>query len=181
MIILVDFENTHASGLEGYTYLNESDTLVMYYSDENSAVTKGVVDDLRKNGVHVRLVKLLKQHSNALDMYIASTTGMFLDSGEKICIVSKDHGYAAVRDFWHSLRGAEILLGETIQPELLQDEVEPHRIARELSRLYRGESAREKTCAKLIEACKRLGPPGAAGRVAAKILEAAHDKRHSGE
>lgn len=123
MIILVDFENTHASGLEGYTYLNESDTLVMYYSDENSAVTKGVVDDLRKNGVHVRLVKLLKQHSNALDMYIASTTGMFLDSGEKICIVSKDHGYAAVRDFWHSLRGAEILLGETIKQCLLNSEL----------------------------------------------------------
>ncbi len=123
MIILVDFENTHASGLEGYTYLNESDTLVMYYSDENSAVTKGVVDDLRKNGVHVRLVKLLKQHSNALDMYIASTTGMFLDSGEKICIVSKDHGYAAVRDFWHSLRGAEILLGETIKECLLSSEL----------------------------------------------------------
>ena len=123
VIILVDFENTHASGLEGYTYLNESDTLVMYYSDENSAVTKGVVDDLRKNGVHVRLVKLLKQHSNALDMYIASTTGMFLDSGEKICIVSKDHGYAAVRDFWHSLRGAEILLGETIKQCLLSSEL----------------------------------------------------------
>ena len=123
MIILVDFENTHASGLEGYTYLNESDTLVMYYSDENSAVTKGVVDDLWKNGVHVRLVKLLKQHSNALDMYIASTTGMFLDSGEKICIVSKDHGYAAVRDFWHSLRGAEILLGETIKQCLLSSEL----------------------------------------------------------
>ena len=95
----------------------------MYYSDENSAVTKGVVDDLRKNGVHVRLVKLLKQHSNALDMYIASTTGMFLDSGEKICIVSKDHGYAAVRDFWHSLRGAEILLGETIKQCLLSSEL----------------------------------------------------------
>lgn len=123
VIILVDFENTHASGLEGYTYLNESDTLVMYYSDENSAVTKGVVDDLRKNGVHVRLVKLLKQHSNALDMYIASTTGLFLDSGEKICIVSKDHGYAAVRDFWHSLRGAEILLGETIKQCLLSSEL----------------------------------------------------------
>ena len=74
-----------------------------------------------------------------------------------------------------------ILLGETIQPELLQDEVEPHRIADELARLYRGEAAREKTRAKLQEACRRLGPPGAAGRVAAKILEAAHDKRHSGE
>ncbi len=123
MIILVDFENTHASGLEGYTYLNENDTLVMYYSDENSAVTRGVVEDLKSNGVHVRLVKLLKQHSNALDMYIASTTGMYLDSGEKICIVSKDHGYAAVRDFWHSLRGAEILLGETIKECLLHSEL----------------------------------------------------------
>lgn len=115
MIILVDFENTHVSGLEGYEYLNDTDTLVMYYSDENSAVTRGIVDDLKEKNVNVRMVRLLKQHANALDMYIASTTGMFLDTGEKICIVSKDKGYAAVRDFWHSLRGAEILLGETIE------------------------------------------------------------------
>ena len=122
MIILVDFENTHVSGLDGYEYLNDTDTLVMYYSDENSAVTKGMVDDLKKHNVHVSLVKLLKQHSNALDMYIASTTGMFLETGEKICIVSKDKGYAAVRDFWHSLRGAEILLGETIKECFLNSE-----------------------------------------------------------
>lgn len=115
MIILIDFENTHASGFQGVEYLDEKDTLVVYYSDENSAVSKGLVEDLRQKNVHVRMVKLLKQHSNALDMYIASTTGMFLDTGEKICIVSKDRGYAAVRDFWHSLRGAEILLGETIE------------------------------------------------------------------
>ncbi|SFG09955.1 PIN domain-containing protein [Oribacterium sp. WCC10] len=122
MIILVDFENTHVSGLDGYEYLNENDTLVMYYSDENSAVTRGMVTDLKSRNVHVSLVKLLKQHSNALDMYIASTTGMFLESGEKICIVSKDKGYAAVRDFWHSLRGAEILLGETIRECFLNSE-----------------------------------------------------------
>lgn len=119
MIVLVDFENTHVSGLDGYEYLDEHDTMVMYYSDENSSVTKGIIDDLKKNRVNVSLVKLLKQHSNALDMYIASTTGMFLDSGEKILIVSKDKGYGAVRDFWHSLRGAEILLGETIKECLL--------------------------------------------------------------
>ena len=44
-----------------------------------------------------------------------------------------------------------ILLGETIQPELLQDEVEPHRSPMPLARLYRGEAAREKTRAKLQE------------------------------
>lgn len=138
MIILIDFENTHASGFQGVEYLNEQDTLVVYYSDENSAVSKGVVDDLKAKNVHVRMVKLLKQHSNALDMYIASTTGMFLDTGEKICIVSKDKGYAAVRDFWHSLRGAEILLGETIEECFL------HSIANDDERIRKAKERSQK-------------------------------------
>ena len=138
MIILIDFENTHASGFQGVEYLNEQDTLVVYYSDDNSAVSKGVVDDLKAKNVHVRMVKLLKQHSNALDMYIASTTGMFLDTGEKICIVSKDKGYAAVRDFWHSLRGAEILLGETIEECFL------HSIANDDERIRRAKERSQK-------------------------------------
>lgn len=138
MIILVDFENTHASGFQGVEYLDENDTLVVYYSDENSAVSKGVVDDLKAKNVHVRMVKLLKQHSNALDMYIASTTGMFLDTGDKICIVSKDKGYSAVRDFWHSLRGAEILLGETIEECFL------HSVANDDPRIRRAKERSQK-------------------------------------
>ncbi|WP_455030613.1 PIN domain-containing protein [Oribacterium sp.] len=144
MIFLVDFENTHASGFEGYHYLTEQDTLVVYYSDENSALQKGVVEDLKEKSVHVRMVKLLKQHSNALDMYIASTTGMFLDTGEKICIVSKDKGYAAVRDFWHSLRGAEILLGETIEECFL------HSVANDDERIRRAKERNQKV--QLIDA-----------------------------
>lgn len=66
-----------------------------------------------------------------------------------------------------------ILMGERIQPELLQDEVEPVRIADELEKLYRGQAAREAVTEKLKEACARLGAPGAAGRVADKILAAA--------
>ena len=144
MIFLVDFENTHTSGFEGYHYLTEQDTLVVYYSDENSALQKGVVEDLKEKAVHVRMVKLLKQHSNALDMYIASTTGMFLDTGEKICIVSKDKGYAAVRDFWHSLRGAEILLGETIEECFL------HSVANDDERIRRAKERNQKV--QLIDA-----------------------------
>ena len=144
MIFLVDFENTHASGFEGYHYLTEQDTLVVYYSDENSALQRGIVEDLKEKAVHVRMVKLLKQHSNALDMYIASTTGMFLDTGEKICIVSKDKGYAAVRDFWHSLRGAEILLGETIEECFL------HSVANDDERIRRAKERNQKV--QLIDA-----------------------------
>ena len=144
MIFLVDFENTHASGFDGYHYLTEQDTLVVYYSDENSALQRGVVEDLKEKAVHVRMVKLLKQHSNALDMYIASTTGMFLDTGEKICIVSKDKGYAAVRDFWHSLRGAEILLGETIEECFL------HSVTNDDERIRRAKERNQKV--QLIDA-----------------------------
>lgn len=74
-----------------------------------------------------------------------------------------------------------ILLDKTIQPELLQDEVTPTRIASELARLYRGTAQREKTVSELRQACERLGPPGAAGRVAAKILAAARRIRKSGD
>ena len=63
---------------------------------------------------------------------------MFLDTGEKICIVSKDKGYAAVRDFWHSLRGAEILLGETIEECFL------HSIANDDERIRRAKERSQK-------------------------------------
>ena len=69
-----------------------------------------------------------------------------------------------------------ILLGETFQPELLQEQVTPEAITREVLPLYRGEEHRAWVCGKLREACRRLGPPGASGRVAEKILAAA--RRH---
>ena len=66
-----------------------------------------------------------------------------------------------------------ILLGESFQRELLQDEVRPDRIAAELSLLYPGEKHRAVVVDKLQQACAKLGEPGAATRVAARILQAA--------
>lgn len=66
-----------------------------------------------------------------------------------------------------------ILLDESFETELLQDEVTPDRIAEELWRLYPGNPHRAEVTAKLRQACERLGPPGASGRVAEKILAAA--------
>ena len=68
-----------------------------------------------------------------------------------------------------------ILAGKRIQPELLQDEVQPEKIAEEILKLYRGESHREKVIKDLKSACKKLGEPGAAKRVAKKILEVAEN------
>ena len=70
-----------------------------------------------------------------------------------------------------------ILLGEGFQPELLQDEVKAETIAKAVLPLYPGEPHRKITCEKLKEACAKLGEPGAARRVAEKVLACA--KRHS--
>ena len=66
-----------------------------------------------------------------------------------------------------------ILLDESFETELLQDEVTAGNIAAELKRLYPGAAHRAEVTAKLKEACACLGAPGASGRVAEKILAAA--------
>ena len=69
-----------------------------------------------------------------------------------------------------------IILGEPFETELLQAAVEPGRIAEEVRCLLPGSPRREQVLAKLRAACDLLGPPGASGRVAEKILAAARDK-----
>ena len=72
-----------------------------------------------------------------------------------------------------------ILMNKKIQPELLQDEVQAEKIAAEISKLYRGEAQREKVVADLKISCAKLGKPGAAKRVAQKILEVAANEKLS--
>ena len=66
-----------------------------------------------------------------------------------------------------------LLLGERVQPELLQDEAEPVRIAEEIRKLYVGEPERNLVVEKLKRASAKLGAPGASRRAAEKILAAA--------
>ena len=63
-----------------------------------------------------------------------------------------------------------ILAGEGILTELLQDEVTPQRISAEVTRIL---DNRAQIVKKLQAACSKLGEPGAAIRVAQKILETA--------
>lgn len=72
-----------------------------------------------------------------------------------------------------------ILMNRRIQPELLQDEVTPVRIVDEISKLYRGEDHREKVVAGLKLSCAKLGEPGAAARVAKRIIEVAENRSNS--
>ena len=74
-----------------------------------------------------------------------------------------------------------IILGEEAEPELLQDEVTPERIAEEAAKLYKGEPQRDFVMARLKVAVLQLGPPGASVRVAAHVLAAAAGKENERE
>ena len=65
-----------------------------------------------------------------------------------------------------------ILLNKNVLPELLQDGVKPEIIANEVLQLYRGQPHREEVVTELKAACAKLGSPGAAQRIAQKILRA---------
>ena len=66
-----------------------------------------------------------------------------------------------------------ILVGRQVQKELLQDEVTGERIFEEARKYYAEDGFRDKVIDGLKEAVAKLGEPGAAARVAEKILAAA--------
>lgn len=66
---------------------------------------------------------------------------------------------------------SNIVAGREISRELLQDEVNPGQLGRELERLLRGDEA-SRMRSELAEIRAHLGQPGAANRVAAHLIQA---------
>ena len=100
--VLVDYENVYAAnGLKGVEYLNDTDTLCIFYSHSCAKIRCDYMEIIEKSGCVFRTYKLVKAGKNALDFYIASECGALSQSGEtQIAIVSNDKGFAAVSDFF---------------------------------------------------------------------------------
>ncbi len=101
--ILVDYENVcSTNGLKGVEYLNEKDTLIIFYSQSCEKIRSEYINAIEKSGCEFKIRKLVKQGKNALDFYIASECGYISQKGEtQIAIISKDKGFAAVSDYFN--------------------------------------------------------------------------------
>lgn len=101
--ILIDYENVSTTGgLKGVEYLNENDTLIIFYSQCCEKIRAEYIEMIEKSQCEFQTYKLVRTGKNALDFYIAVECGLLCASGQKqICIISKDKGFGAVSDFFH--------------------------------------------------------------------------------
>ena len=100
--ILVDYENVSSTdGLKGVEYLNENDTLIIFYSQCCEKIRGEYIDMIEKSQCKFKTYKLAKTGKNALDFYIAVECGILGVQGERpISIISKEKGFSAVSDFF---------------------------------------------------------------------------------
>lgn len=100
--ILVDYENVCTTdGLKGVEYLNEKDTLIIFYSQCCEKIRAEYIEIIEKSQCEFKTYKLIRTGKNALDFYIASECGCLSKSGEtQIAIISKDKGFFAISDFF---------------------------------------------------------------------------------
>ena len=69
--ILVDYENVSTTdGLKGVEYLNEKDTLIIFYSQCCEKIRAEYIDMIEKSQCEFKTYKLVRSGKNALDFYL---------------------------------------------------------------------------------------------------------------
>lgn len=122
--ILVDYENVSTTdGLKGVEYLNESDTLIIFYSQCCEKIRAEYIDMIEKSRCEFKTYKLVRTGKNALDFYIAVECGILGVQGERqISIISKDKGFGAVSNFFkiqEELDGVVVRVASNVENALV--------------------------------------------------------------
>lgn len=102
MLFLIDYENVGKTGMRGCEYLNVQDHVIMFYSEGKKNAERRSLDQITASGCLFEVCKLHRTGKNALDFYIVSRLGELIGGGYDgiSVIVSNDHGFQAVRDYW---------------------------------------------------------------------------------
>ena len=120
--LLIDYENVNSSGgLKGVEYLNERDTLIIFYSQSCEKMKAEYLEAIERSKCEFRIYKLVKSGKNALDFYIASECGCVIQTGEtQIAIISKDKGFSVIPDFFHmKFENVKVVVAQNIENGLL--------------------------------------------------------------
>ena len=122
--ILIDYENVSTTdGLKGVEYLNENDTLIIFYSQCCEKIRAEYIEMIEKSQCEFKTYKLARTGKNALDFYIAVECGILSSCGKnQISIISKDKGFGAISDFFriqNELEGVTVCVASNIENALV--------------------------------------------------------------
>ena len=114
---LIDYENVHENGLDGYEKLTSEDTVIIFCSASASNLNGLILADLQRRGIQFQIKNSQTGTKNAMDFQLATEVGRLIGQnhdGHKCIIISNDQGFQAIKQYWKAER---VLV--TIQPSIL--------------------------------------------------------------
>ncbi|MDE6671774.1 MAG: hypothetical protein K2K16_06210 [Ruminococcus sp.] len=102
---LIDYENVHVSGMDGFSNLTADDKIVIFYSDNSNSLTFEIHQQLMDALCKVEYHKAETGSKNALDFQLSSYLGYLIRASKKksdnrFFIVSRDNGFSVLCTYW---------------------------------------------------------------------------------
>lgn len=115
-LYLIDYENVNADGLAGINQLDESDTIILFYSMNSNTLTFSLHKSLTETKARLEYVEVKAGTKNSLDFQLVSYLGYLIAKDQKsdYVIVSKDNGFSSTVAFWQN-RKVEVSLARDLQ------------------------------------------------------------------
>lgn len=107
MLIYVDTENMESNWVDVLPYLNENDTIYVFYTKNSKGLDIEKLDLIRNASANIILLPA-STGDNALDFVLSSQLGNKIDDAKVHIILSGDNGYTPLVKFWEEK--AEIFL-----------------------------------------------------------------------
>ena len=99
---LIDLENVNSGGFEGADNLDESDELIVFFSEKADTLKIPTITALLKTAAQIKFYKCKNGIMNAMDFDIVSVLGIICTQDREFVIVSRDKGFDVVVERYRS-------------------------------------------------------------------------------
>ena len=99
---LIDLENVNSGGFEGANNLEESDELIVFYSEKADTLKIHIIRALLNTKAEIKFYKSKNGIMNAMDFDIVSVLGIVYNTEREFVIISKDKGFDVVVERYRS-------------------------------------------------------------------------------
>lgn len=101
-IYLVDFENVKSKGLEGVDKLSETDSVIIFFSENSDTLSFEMHQKVLSSKADIEYFKVSVGGKNALDFQLSTLLGYMVakETYSHIFVISNDKGFDFLHAFW---------------------------------------------------------------------------------